>query len=263
MTATLAPRRNGKSPCAVRCPTTRTCCGSSPTKSSIATMAAATRRRSCARGRHGARPRGSGGGKICYIASQIVGATGRVIGVDANEDMLALATKYRGEIGARIGYHNVEFRKGRIQDLKLDLALVDAYLAETPVRSTATRRGSSRSARRSAPTGPHCRRLGRRRPVELRAEPRAAGGQAASLRRDVPAASRRGGDVAISDIVSDEDVPRSMQRDPELWSGWAFPEPSGRMRFSRPSIERVSTAWRSSSATTCSGGSSTESSFGR
>ena len=30
---------------------------------------------------------------------------------------------------------------------------------------------------------------------------------------------RRGGRVAISDIVSDEDVPVELQRDPELWSG--------------------------------------------
>ena len=31
---------------------------------------------------------GSGGGKICYIASQLVGESGHVIGVDMNADML-------------------------------------------------------------------------------------------------------------------------------------------------------------------------------
>ena len=36
---------------------------------------------------------GSGGGKICYIASQAVGPKGRVIGVDFNPAMLALAGK--------------------------------------------------------------------------------------------------------------------------------------------------------------------------
>src|SRR5688500_182893 len=49
---------------------------------------------------------GSGGGKICYIASQIVGKQGRVIGVDTNKEMLALAEKYRREIGDKIGFHN-------------------------------------------------------------------------------------------------------------------------------------------------------------
>ena len=37
---------------------------------------------------------GSGGGKICYIASQVVGAQGKVIGVDFNPTMLELARKY-------------------------------------------------------------------------------------------------------------------------------------------------------------------------
>jgi SAM-dependent methyltransferase len=36
---------------------------------------------------------GSGAGKICFIASQIVGSRGRVIGVDLNEEMLALARR--------------------------------------------------------------------------------------------------------------------------------------------------------------------------
>jgi arsenite methyltransferase len=51
--------------------------------------------------------------------------------------MLALAEKYRQDIARRIGYQNVEFRKGRIQDLRLDLSLVDAYLAGNPIASTA------------------------------------------------------------------------------------------------------------------------------
>ncbi|HEV8716450.1 MAG TPA: methyltransferase domain-containing protein [Candidatus Binatia bacterium] len=38
---------------------------------------------------------GCGAGKICYIVAQIVGPTGRVIGVDMTPDMLALAEKYR------------------------------------------------------------------------------------------------------------------------------------------------------------------------
>jgi SAM-dependent methyltransferase len=80
---------------------------------------------------------GSGGGKICYIASQIVGAAGRVVGVDANKEMLALAEKYRRQIGERIGFQNTEFRYGKIQDLQLDLSLVDEYLNQNPIREAA------------------------------------------------------------------------------------------------------------------------------
>ena len=39
---------------------------------------------------------GSGVGKICYIASQVVGHKGRVIGVDFNPAMLSLARKHGG-----------------------------------------------------------------------------------------------------------------------------------------------------------------------
>jgi len=78
---------------------------------------------------------GSGGGKICYIASQILGESGKVIGVDTNAEMLALANKYQDEMAKKIGYSNVEFRYGKIQDLKLDLSLVDEFLRENPIET--------------------------------------------------------------------------------------------------------------------------------
>src|SRR5207249_2242313 len=80
---------------------------------------------------------GSGGGKICYIAAQVVGPEGRVIGVDMNDEMLALARRHQGEMAAKIGAANVTFRKGRIQDLRLDLEVVDRELAARPVGSAA------------------------------------------------------------------------------------------------------------------------------
>ena len=162
---------------------------------------------------------GSGGGKICYIAAQIVGSTGRVIGVDANEEMLALAEKHRHDIGERVGYHNVEFRKGRIQDLRLDLSLVDAYLAANPVASAAN------LARLDA----YCSEIIADRPLVadesvdvvlsncvlnlVRPEDKE------QLFNEMFRVVRRGGRVCISDIVADEDVPVELQRDAELWSG--------------------------------------------
>lgn len=64
---------------------------------------------------------GSGGGKVCYILSQVVGPEGRVIGVDCNREMIGLARRYREEVAGSIGFANVEFRYGLIQDLALDL----------------------------------------------------------------------------------------------------------------------------------------------
>ncbi len=42
---------------------------------------------------------GAGGGKICFIATQIVGPTGKVIGVDCNREMLTLARTAREVVG--------------------------------------------------------------------------------------------------------------------------------------------------------------------
>src|SRR6266508_535183 len=80
---------------------------------------------------------GSGSGKACYIIAQIVGAQGKVINIDFNPPMLALARKYQESIGSKLGYHNIEFRRGKIQDLKTNLELVDQYLNENPVCSVA------------------------------------------------------------------------------------------------------------------------------
>ena len=46
---------------------------------------------------------GSGSGKICYMAAQLLGEKGRVIGVDMNDDMLALARKYQAEMAGKLG----------------------------------------------------------------------------------------------------------------------------------------------------------------
>jgi arsenite methyltransferase len=64
---------------------------------------------------------GSGGGKICFIAAQIAGPKGFVIGVDVNEEMLALARRAAPQVVERIGFANVQFQRGRIQDLALPM----------------------------------------------------------------------------------------------------------------------------------------------
>ncbi len=75
---------------------------------------------------------GSGTGKICFIAAQIVGPSGKVIGVDMTNEMLEVARRNAPIVAQRIGYANVEFRKGRIQDLALDLELLDRRTEREP-----------------------------------------------------------------------------------------------------------------------------------
>ena len=78
---------------------------------------------------------GSGAGKNCYIIAQKVGKNGQVIGVDFNDEMLNLARKYQPKIAEKLGYHNTQFIKGKIQDLKLPLELVQSWLKQNPIHN--------------------------------------------------------------------------------------------------------------------------------
>src|SRR5438309_7576897 len=81
---------------------------------------------------------GSGTGKICFIATQIVGPSGKVIGVDMTDEMLEVARRNAPIVAQRIGYANVEFRKGRIQDLALDLEWLVRQCKEGPITDAAS-----------------------------------------------------------------------------------------------------------------------------
>ncbi len=162
---------------------------------------------------------GSGSGKICFLASQVVGPEGRVIGVDMNDEMLALARRSAPEVARRIGHGNVFFKKGRIQDLALDLDELDRYLRESPVRSAEDvarldvamarlRGGKPLIASDSVDVVVSNCVLNLVRPEDKR-----------SLFAEIFRVLRRGGRAVVSDIVSDEDVPERLQNDPELWSG--------------------------------------------
>lgn len=63
---------------------------------------------------------GCGTGLDVYTISKLVGEHGMVIGVDMNDDQLAIARKYQDEMAEKFGYKksNVEFKKGYIEDLK-------------------------------------------------------------------------------------------------------------------------------------------------
>ncbi len=162
---------------------------------------------------------GSGGGKICFIASQIAGPKGRVIGVDMNDDMLGLARSSAPLVADRIGFANVEFHRGKIQDLALDMDRVEKWLEEHPIRSASdlvAYEDFSHQLRTQQPMIPdesvdlivsNCV-LNLVRPEDK-----------PQLIYEIFRVLKRGGRIAISDIVSDEVVPQDLMDDPELWSG--------------------------------------------
>lgn len=127
---------------------------------------------------------GSGTGKICFIAAQVVGPTGSVIGVDMTPEMLEVARRNAPIVADGIGFANVEFREGLIQDLDplVESDSVDVVVSNCVLNLVDT------ASRQQLFSGLH-------------------------------RVLRSGGRAVISDIVSDEKVPLEMQQDEELWSG--------------------------------------------
>jgi SAM-dependent methyltransferase len=136
-----------------------------------------------------------------------------------NDDMLDLARRSAPVVARNVGYANVTFGKGRIQDLALDLDRLDAYLASHPVRSLADLDRLDAETARLCAEHPlvsdgsvdvvvsNCV-LNLVKPADK-----------ARLFGELFRVLKRGGRVVISDIVSDEDVPLDLQRDSDLWSG--------------------------------------------
>ncbi len=68
---------------------------------------------------------GSGGGNDAFIARRIVGEKGRVIGVDFTEAMIK-----RARVNAeKLGFNNVEFRQGDIDDMPVTSNFADVIIS--------------------------------------------------------------------------------------------------------------------------------------
>jgi arsenite methyltransferase len=162
---------------------------------------------------------GSGAGKNCYILAQKVGPTGRVIGVDFNDEMLTLSRKYLDSVGGKLGYYNLSFVKGKIQDLALDLARAQSWLNQHPITTLAG----------VAEFEAECDRLRAEHPLIpgdsvdvvisncvlnlVRPQDKQ------QLFQEIFRVLKWGGRAVISDIVCDEDPTPAILNDPQLWSG--------------------------------------------
>ncbi|MDF1741674.1 MAG: methyltransferase domain-containing protein [Verrucomicrobiales bacterium] len=162
---------------------------------------------------------GSGTGKICFIASQVVGPSGKVIGVDMTDDMLEVARRNAPVVAERAGHDNVEFRKGRIQDLALDLEALEERLKENPVSDANGFLEMEELADELRIKQP----LVESDSVDVVVSNCVLNLVSKANRRqmfeEIHRVLKRGGRAVISDIVCDEEVPQHLQDDAELWSG--------------------------------------------
>jgi arsenite methyltransferase len=162
---------------------------------------------------------GSGGGKICYMAAQLVGDEGHIIGVDMTDEMLALARKHQAEMAEKLGGDRVQFLKGYIQDLALDVEAMNEFLTENPIQCNESMQQfeqwqSTQRSERPLIASDSVDLVVSNCVLNLVAET-----DRTQMLSEIFRVLKPGGRVAIADIVSDESVPQHLQDNEELWTG--------------------------------------------
>jgi SAM-dependent methyltransferase len=123
---------------------------------------------------------GSGGGIDCFEASRRMGPTGRVIGIDMTDEMLAIARRNAPLVAANLGYasSNVEFRKGMAETMPVEDDSIDVIISNCVINLAPDKR---------------------------------------KVFHEMSRVLRPGGRFTISDIVSDQPVPNYLIHDAEKW----------------------------------------------
>lgn len=119
---------------------------------------------------------GSGAGNDCFVARELTGETGRVIGVDMTEAMI---NKARQNVD-KLGFNNVEFRLGDIEEMPVGAGVADVIVSNCVLNLVPDK-------------------------------PKAF----AEMFRVLKA----GGHFSVSDVVIEGDLPPSLKHDAEMYAG--------------------------------------------
>ncbi len=120
---------------------------------------------------------GSGAGIDCFIASKITGRKGKVIGVDMTDEMLKVANECKGAVADNLGYENVEFRKGFLEEIPADSKSADLITSNCVINLSPNKR---------------------------------------KVFSEMWRVLKDHGRIVVSDIVSDREIPERLKKDEQL-----------------------------------------------
>jgi ubiquinone/menaquinone biosynthesis C-methylase UbiE len=121
---------------------------------------------------------GSGGGIDCFIAAKKVGRGGRVTGVDMTDGMIGKAREASVKVADNLGYANVEFKKGFLEDIPVEAGVMDIVTSNCVLNLSPDK---------------------------------------GKVMKEIHRALKDRGRFCIADIVSEKEVPPSMRSDKRLW----------------------------------------------
>ena len=87
---------------------------------------------------------GAGTGVECFIAARQVGAGGRVFGIDMSDTMLTRARSAAVQVAANLGYANVQFKKGFLEDIPLEDEQCDVVISNCVINLSVNKRQTFR-----------------------------------------------------------------------------------------------------------------------
>ncbi len=121
---------------------------------------------------------GSGGGIDCFIAAKCVGKTGRVYGIDMTEEMLNVARQNADQVVKNLGYNNIEFKQGFLENIPIEDMSVDLVTSNCVI-NLSTKKGE--------------------------------------VFKEIHRILKNKGRFLIADIISEAEVPEEMRNNKELW----------------------------------------------
>jgi len=121
---------------------------------------------------------GSGGGIDCFIAAKYVGKTGHVYGIDMTEEMLNVARQNADQVIKNLGYNNIEFKQGFLENIPIEDMSVDLVTSNCVI-NLSTKKGA--------------------------------------VFKEIHRILKNEGRFLIADIISEVEVPEKMRNNKELW----------------------------------------------